>query len=108
MNMLFAIDAQNLTKSLDLFWKGMLAIFLVMGIIYLVIIILNKATATPKEKIVAPFKKIYAKIKGSKGKKKLRNNGKRSAFSRSGGGLRNRNNGIAERSRKGKTRAREN
>ena len=55
-----AVNKTNLLYSLEITWKGMLAIFLVMGIIYVVIIILNKVTAVPAEKVKAFFGKIFS------------------------------------------------
>ncbi|MFA5448984.1 MAG: hypothetical protein WC292_00890 [Clostridia bacterium] len=63
MNAILAIDTQNLKYALEITWKGMLAIFLVMAIIYAVILILNKVTVIPAEKVKAPFVKAGDKIK---------------------------------------------
>lgn len=40
----------NISDSLEIFWKGMLAIFLALGIICVVTIILNKVINTIDEK----------------------------------------------------------
>jgi len=42
----------TIKATLEIFWKGMLGIFIVMGIIYLSVVVLNKVTAPkkPKEK----------------------------------------------------------
>jgi Na+-transporting methylmalonyl-CoA/oxaloacetate decarboxylase gamma subunit len=62
--LLYSIDTQALKFSAELLWKGMLAIFLVMALLFVAILIINKITNTPKEKwdaakdrIVGVFKK---------------------------------------------------
>lgn len=55
-----AVNKTNLLYALEITWKGMLAIFLVMGIIYAVIIILNKVTAVQSEKVKAFFGKLFS------------------------------------------------
>lgn len=57
---LLAVNTKNLFNALEITWKGMLAIFVVMAIIYFVIIILNKVTVLKKEDIRAFFKKIFS------------------------------------------------
>lgn len=50
MNLLLAINKQNLIDSLTIGWKGMLAIFVVMTLIFLVITLLNTFTSPKKRK----------------------------------------------------------
>ena len=40
-----AIDSAALTKSFEIMWKGMLAIFVVIGVIIVATAVLNKITA---------------------------------------------------------------
>ncbi len=40
----------NIAATLEILWKGMLGIFIVMGVIYLAVVILNKVTAPRKSK----------------------------------------------------------
>lgn len=54
----FADNLKNTVKALDVTWKGMLGIFLVIGIIYIVVTVLNIVTVEDKRKAVAQ------KIKG--------------------------------------------
>ena len=54
----FADNLKNTVKALDITWKGMLGIFLVIGIIYMVVTVLNIVTVEDKRKAVAQ------KIKG--------------------------------------------
>ncbi|HOB64291.1 MAG TPA: hypothetical protein PKH08_03990 [Clostridia bacterium] len=54
----FADNLKNTVKALDITWKGMLGIFLVIGIIYIVVTVLNIVTVEDKRKAVAQ------KIKG--------------------------------------------
>ena len=44
------VSSESIMKSLELMWKGMLGIFIVIVLIYLVIVILNKATGKKKDK----------------------------------------------------------
>lgn len=44
------VSSESVMKSLELMWKGMLGIFIVIVLIYLVIVILNKATGKKKDK----------------------------------------------------------
>lgn len=52
----FADNLKNTVTALEISWKGMLGIFLVIGIIYIVVIALN--TLTVKEKRQALIQKI--------------------------------------------------
>lgn len=54
----FADNLKNTVKALDITWKGMLGIFLVIGIIYIVVTVLNIVTVEDKRKAAAQ------KIKG--------------------------------------------
>jgi hypothetical protein len=45
----FISAANNIIASLEILWKGMLGIFIVLGIIYLSIILLNKVTSGKKK-----------------------------------------------------------
>lgn len=54
----FADNLKNTVKALDITWKGMLGIFLVISIIYIVVTVLNIVTVEDKRKAVAQ------KIKG--------------------------------------------
>ena len=44
------VSSESIMKSLELMWKGMLGIFIVIVLIYLVIVILNKATGKKQDK----------------------------------------------------------
>ena len=44
------VSSESVMKSLELMWKGMLGIFIVIVLIYLVIVILNKATGKKQDK----------------------------------------------------------
>lgn len=58
---MLAINSDNLLISLDILWKGMLGIFVVMALIYISIKLLN--FFTNKERMAAFLDKLKKKIK---------------------------------------------
>lgn len=50
INMLTAIDGVAVKQALEIFWKGMAAIVIVIGIIFCIVLIINKRTADQNKK----------------------------------------------------------
>lgn len=59
MQFLSALNTDNVMKALDIFWKGMLAVIIVIAVIYLVVVIMNvcgKKAAERKARLMAEAK----------------------------------------------------
>jgi hypothetical protein len=57
-----AINKESLIDAANLAWKGMLAIFIVMALIFVAIIVLNKVTTIKKGDISEKMKKLKTKF----------------------------------------------